>query len=281
MDFLDLDPLLRQALREDLGRGDITTDAILERSGSLKGGAQVQAKIVANEEFVLAGWPVFVRVFQLLGDIEGEAYFEEGSSVGRETVGKLSGAPSVVLKGERVALNFLQRMSGVATQTRKYVSLIAHTRAKVLDTRKTTPLWRTLEKYAVRIGGGHNHRFGLDDGILIKENHIAIGGGIEAAINACRSQSAHLHKIEVEVKNLEELGQAISAGADVVLLDNMTPRQVEEAVKIANGRCVLEVSGGVRESSIIEYAETGVDLISLGVLTHSYRSVDMSLLLEV
>ena len=282
MDFLSLDPLLKQALQEDLGRGDITTEAILGVSKPSRGGAiRAQAVLVSRENFILAGWPIFVRVFQLLGEVQAQTSFEEGAQVEREsTVGKLSGAASVLLKGERVAMNFLQRMSGVATQTRKYVELVAHTTAKVLDTRKTTPLWRSLERYAVRTGGGQNHRFGLDDGILIKENHIAMAGGIGAAVDACRSRLNHLHKIEIEVRNLEELSQAINAGAGVVLLDNMSTKEVHEAVQIAKGRCVLEVSGGVNESNIVEYAEAGVDFISLGILTHSSPSVDLSLILK-
>ena len=282
MDFLSLDPLLKQALQEDLGRGDITTEAILGMSKSSPGGAiQAQAVLVAKEKFILAGWPIFVRVFQLLGEVQAQTSFEEGAQVEQEVpVGKLSGAASVLLKGERVAMNFLQRMSGVATQTRKYVELVAHTTAKVLDTRKTTPLWRSLERYAVRTGGGLNHRFGLDDGILIKENHIAIAGGIEAALDACRSRLKHLHKIEIEVRNLEEVSQAINAGAEVLLLDNMSTQQVQEAVQAVKGRCVLEVSGGVNESNIVKYAEAGVDFISLGALTHSSPSVDLSVILK-
>ncbi len=282
MDFLSLDPLLKQALQEDLGRGDITTEAILGMSkSSLRGAIQAQAVLVGKEKFILAGWPIFVRVFQLLGEVQAQTSFEEGAQVEQEsTVGKLSGAASLLLKGERVAMNFLQRMSGVATQTRKYVELVAHTTAKVLDTRKTTPLWRSLERYAVRTGGGLNHRFGLDDGILIKENHIAIAGGIEAALDACRSRLKHLHKIEIEVRNLEEVSQAINAGAEVLLLDNMSTQEVQEAVQAVKGRCVLEVSGGVNESNIVKYAEAGVDFISLGTLTHSSPSVDLSLILK-
>lgn len=282
MDFLSLDPLLKQALQEDLGRGDITTEAILGMSkSSLRGAIQAQAVLVGKEKFILAGWPIFVRVFQLLGEVQAQTSFEEGAQVEQEsTVGKLSGAASLLLKGERVAMNFLQRMSGVATQTRKYVELVAHTTAKVLDTRKTTPLWRSLERYAVRTGGGLNHRFGLDDGILIKENHIAIAGGIEAALDACRSRLKHLHKIEIEVRNLEEVSQAINAGAEVLLLDNMSTQEVQEAVQAVKGRCVLEVSGGVNESNIVKYAEVGVDFISLGTLTHSSPSVDLSLILK-
>ncbi len=282
MDLLNLDPLLRQALAEDLGRGDITTDAILGGT-VLSAGHEIrfQATLVAKEELVLAGWPVFIRVFQLLGEMKAQPRFDEGTPVfPGDTVGTLEGEASLLLKGERVALNFLQRMCGVATLTRRYVERVAHTQAKVLDTRKTTPLWRALDKYAVRIGGGHNHRFGLDDGILIKENHIAVAGGVREAIEACRSSMKHLQKIEVEVRNEEEISEALNTGADILLLDNMTPEQVHEAVERIEGRCLIEVSGGVDESNIVEYAEAGADLISSGVLTHSSPSSDLSLLLE-
>ncbi len=276
MDFLSLDPLLKQALEEDLGRGDLTTEAILERAGSSREEAiQAQAAVWAKEKLILAGWPVFLRVFQLMDEIEAEVYFEEGAQVDRgTTVGKLQGKAAVLLQGERVALNFLQRISGVATLTQKYVQLVAHTQAKILDTRKTTPLWRSLEKYAVRKGGGLNHRFGLYDGILLKENHVAIAGGIEAALDACRGPM----EVEIEVRNFEELSQAIDAGAERVLLDNMSPQEVQKAVEITKGRCVLEVSGGVHGGNVVEYAETGVDFISLGILTHSSSSVDFSVL---
>ena len=278
MDFLNLDPLLRKALEEDLGRGDLTTEAILKRAeASREGAIQAQAAVLAKENLILAGWPVFLGVFQLMDEIEAEVHFEEGAQVDRgTTVGKLQGKASVLLQGERVALNFLQRMSGVATLTEKYVRRVAHTQAKILDTRKTTPLWRSLEKYAVRMGGGLNHRLGLYDGILIKENHVAMAGGIEAALDACRGPM----EAEIEVRNFEELSQAIDAGAERVLLDNMSPQEVQKAVEITKGRCVLEVSGGVHEGNVVDYAETGVDFISLGILTHSSPSVDFSLLMN-
>lgn len=280
MDFLGLDPLLRTALQEDVGRGDITTDAILEGRSVQNAKRTAEARILAREEFILAGWPVFLRVFQLLGNVESEVYFREGERVA-ECIGTLRGETSVLLKGERVALNFLQRMSGISTLTRKFVDLIAPTGVRLLDTRKTTPLWRSLEKYAVRLGGGQNHRLGLDDGILIKENHVALAGGIPAAIEACRNRSRHLQKIEIEVRSIEELRQAVEAGAEVVLLDNIPVDEVRRAVQVTDGRCLLEVSGGVDESNIVQYAETGVDFVSLGKLTHSYRSVDISMLLEL
>lgn len=274
MDFLSLDPLLRAALQEDLGRGDITTDAVVPPA------SRGLARIHAQEALVLAGWPVFLRVFQLLGKVEHEARFEEGQKVEGGLLGVLRAEAAVLLKAERVALNFLQRMCGVATLTRRYVELVAHTGTRILDTRKTTPLWRDLEKYAVRAGGGHNHRMGLDDGILIKENHIAMAGGIAAAVRACRERCAHLRKVEVEVRNLQELVQALEAGCEAALLDNMAVDEVREAVRIAPGRCLLEVSGGVNENNVVQYAETGVDFISLGVLTHSYPASDISMLVE-
>lgn len=280
MDYLSLDPLLRAALQEDLGHGDLTTDAIAASCGSKAGLAGNLAHIEAREEFVLAGWCVFRRVFQLLGRVEDEVHFREGMKVKPTTIGILRADPVLLLKGERVALNFLQRLCGIATVTRKYVDLIAHTRAKVLDTRKTTPLWRGLEKYAVRMGGGHNHRHGLDDGILIKDNHIVMAGGVKAAIEACRHRRGHLQKIEVEVTNLKELEQAISTEVEIVLLDNMTADEVREAMRLAKGRCLVEVSGGVNENNIVQYAEAGVDFISLGALTHSYRASDVRMLLQ-
>ncbi len=280
MDFLSLDPLLKAALQEDLGRGDGTTEAIVDWDAQDRSEVRFLARIEAREELVLAGWPIFRRVFELLGEVEDEVCFKEGSRVGAATIGLLRGRNSVLLKGERVALNLLQRLCGVATTTRRYVDLIAHTPVRLLDTRKTTPLWRSVEKYAVRMGGGHNHRQGLDDGILIKENHIAIVGGIQAAIQACRNRQSHLQRIEVEVRTLSELEQGIGAGADIVLLDNMSVEDVQKAVKVAKDRCLLEVSGGIDENNVVRYAQTGVSFLSLGILTHSYRASDISMLLE-
>lgn len=280
MDFPSLDRLLEEALLEDVGRGDVTTDSILQELGPRAGAARIRAKVIAKEHLVLAGWPVFIRTFEIIGPIEAEVAFKEGDEIPPGRIGTLFAHPSLLLKGERVALNLLQRASGIATLTKKYVDLTRHTGVKILDTRKTTPLLRALEKYAVRIGGGKNHRFGLDDGVLIKENHIAVAGGIKAAVQACRKRATHLQKIEVEVRDAEELREAMEAGADVILLDNMAPQQVREAVKIAGGRSLLEVSGGVREGNIVEYAETGVDFISLGALTHSSRAVDISMVFE-
>jgi nicotinate-nucleotide pyrophosphorylase (carboxylating) len=280
MNFLNLDERLGDALAEDLGRGDITTDAVIRSAGTKP--AKATARVLAKESLVLAGWPILGRVFRLLGPVEDEVAFKEGDCVGQnETIGYIRGEPATLLKGERVALNILQRMCGIATETREFVSRVAHTRAKILDTRKTTPLWRDLEKYAVRCGGGYSHRQGLDDGILIKENHSAVAGGIAKAIHACREAGSHLHRIEVEVRDLNELREALAARADIVLLDNMSVAEVKAAVGIVNGEARIEVSGGIRQDNVGSYAEAGVDFISLGALTHSYRSRDISILLDV
>ena len=275
MNSLNLEPLIRLALQEDIGSGDITTEAILQKSR--RSDSVLEAKVVAKESFTLAGWPVFLQVFELLGPVESESQIADGDLVRPGVLGSIRARPSVLLQGERLALNFLQRMCGVATLTRKCVDLVAPTKVRILDTRKTTPLWRTLEKYAVRMGGGNNHRLGLYDGILIKENHIALAGGITQALEACRERRNHLQKVEIEVTSLEELEEALEAGADAVLLDNMEPGTVAEAVGLAQGRCQLEVSGGVHEGNLLQYAQAGVDFISLGALTHSYRAVDISL----
>jgi nicotinate-nucleotide pyrophosphorylase (carboxylating) len=278
MDWLALDPLLRDALQEDVGRGDLTTEAILY--GRPGAEAVASARILAKEELVLAGWPVFVRVFELLGSVESEAGYAEGVPVGRGLLGVLRADPGVLLKGERVALNLLQRLCGIASETRLCVELVAHTKARIVDTRKTTPLWRVLEKYAVRAGGGHNHRMGLDDGVLIKENHIALAGGLRQAIEACRRKTRHLLKLEVEVRSLDELRQALECGVDAILLDNLSVEEVRTAVRLTCERCLLEVSGGITRSNLVAYAETGVDLISLGALTHSARARDISMLVD-
>lgn len=279
MRFLNLDPLLRAALQEDLGRGDVTTEAVLASRESMS--VPSRARLIARQNLMLAGWSVFQRIFQLLGEVRSRVHFCEGEEIesGQE-IGLLWADGRVLLQGERVALNLLQRISGVATQTRRLVRLVTHTRVRILDTRKTTPLWRNLEKYAVRIGGGHNHRLGLDDGVLIKENHISLAGGLKEAVQACRLRMGHLQKIEVEVENLRQLAEAIDCSVEAVLLDNMKIEQVRRAVEMTAGACLLEVSGGVNADNIAAYAETGVDFISLGRLTHSYAAVDCSLLIE-
>src|SRR5437867_2901388 len=268
-----LDQIISNALDEDCGIGDLTTESIVPPD------LIAQGEFLAKEDLVLAGWPVAVHTFQRICPvISAEATFVDGDSVQRgSVVGRVGGPAAKLLTGERVALNFLQRLSGIATQTRKYVDAVSGTRAVILDTRKTTPGLRVLEKYAVRVGGGKNHRFGLYDGVLIKENHITAAGGVREAIRRARSRVDHLKKIEVEVTNLQELNEALDAKAEIILLDNMTVRQVEAAVDQVNGRALLEASGGIHLENVREYALTGIDFITVGALTHSPRAVDISL----
>ncbi|MBM3800705.1 MAG: carboxylating nicotinate-nucleotide diphosphorylase [Acidimicrobiia bacterium] len=277
LDFRTLDLLISLAVQEDLGFSDITTRAVVEPS------LQARGEFVAKQDFTLAGWPVVERVFQTISTaIQVESWKRDGDAIAKGTVFGTADGPAVyLLSSERVALNFLQRLSGIATLTRKFVEAVSGTGAVILDTRKTTPGLRAIEKYAVRMGGGRNHRFGLSDGVLIKENHITAAGGISEAIRRARSGVDHLKKIEIEVATLEELGQSLDAGADAILLDNMSPSQVTEAVRQTGGRVPLEASGGIHLGNVREYALTGVNFISVGALTHSFPSADISLELKL
>ncbi len=260
------------ALEEDLGAGDVTSDAVIppEINGC--------AVLLARETLVLAGMPVFKQVFEALGStVAFEEYFSEGSLVEAEQeVCRIAGSLRLILKAERTALNFLQRMSGIATLTRRYVEMVGAS-ARILDTRKTVPGHRWLDKYAVRIGGGTNHRFGLSDGILIKDNHIAVAGSIEKAVLLARENASHTLKVEVEVEDLEGVDAALKAGADIIMLDNMAPPMIREAVRKVQGKALLEASGGITPDTIREVAKTGVDMISVGALTHSAKAADFSL----
>ncbi len=269
-----LDPILRRALEEDIGTGDVTTMATVEP------GTPARAQLVAKEDFVLAGIEVAQRVFQLLDE---ETAFEmlrkDGQTIKRgEVIAWIKGDAAVLLQGERVALNLLQRLSGVATLTAAFMHEVKGTAAIVVDTRKTTPGLRVLEKYAVRMGGGGNHRMALYDAVLIKENHVAAAGGITAAVTRAQARVPHTQKIEVEVRNQDEVAEALAVGADILLLDNMTLDQLSAAVELIGGRAIAEASGGVNLETVRAIAETGVKLISVGALTHSYRSVDISML---
>jgi nicotinate-nucleotide pyrophosphorylase (carboxylating) len=277
LDFHTLDTIISIALQEDLGFGDITTQSIVSPNVNARG------EFVAKQDFVLAGWPVVVRTFHQVSEkITVESGCRDGDAVLKGSVfGSVAGPAARLLSGERVALNFLQRLSGIATLTRQFVEAVSGTGTTLLDTRKTTPGLRALEKYAVRMGGGRNHRFGLSDGVLIKENHIAAAGGVAEAVRKARASVDHLKKIEIEVTTFEELNQALDAGADAILLDNMTPGQVKDAVQRVSGRVPLEVSGGVHLGNVREYALTGVDFISVGALTHSFKSADISLELKL
>ena len=277
LDPQKLTPIIAQALAEDRGPGDLTTDLTVDRSLLARG------NFLAKEEVILAGWPVVVATFRFLSDnVSSQVFFGEGDRIAEGTVlGTVHGPACSLLGGERVALNFLQRCCGIATLTRQMVRAVEGTGVSVLDTRKTTPGLRFLEKYAVGVGGGKNHRFGLYDGILIKENHVRAAGGIEAAVGKARAGKGHLHKIEVEVSDMEELEQALKVGVEVILLDNMLPGQVRECVDRVQRRAVLEVSGGIDLQNIHDYACTGVDFISVGALTHSVRAADVSMELEL
>ena len=271
-----LDRVILQALEEDLGSGDLTTDGIIDPE--VKGTAILETR----EPIVLAGLNVFRRTFSLLNhEMEYEIFYEDGRQVSKdEVICKIKGSMQAILKGERTALNFLQRMSGIATLTSKYVTAAGSEKVKILDTRKTVPGLRLLDKYAVRMGGGFNHRTGLYDGILIKDNHIAAAGSIEKAVKSAIKNAPHTIKVEVEVEDLSGLEDAIRAGADVVLLDNMSIDEMKKAVELAQGRVLVEASGGITIENIKEIAATGVDMISVGALTHSVKAVDLSLEIE-
>ena len=273
-----VDNLIKLALAEDIGSGDITTDAIV--SQNVKG----EAYVVAKEDMVLSGIDVFKKVFQ---NVSGQwsvvsSQFKERYRDGEivrsgKIIIEMSGNMRTLLTGERTALNFLQRMSGIATLTKKFVDSVKGFKAKIIDTRKTTPCLRILEKYAVQCGGGINHRFGLYDGILIKDNHIKAAGGIIKAVKRVRDNAPHLIKIEVETKSLKEVKDALNCKADVIMLDNMDIPAIKKAVKLIDKRALIEVSGGVNLKNVVQIASTGVDYISIGALTHSARAVDISM----
>jgi nicotinate-nucleotide pyrophosphorylase (carboxylating) len=268
--------LVRLALEEDLGRGDITTAATISPGNKLK------ATISAREHIIVAGLPIVEVIFELMGaGVEIETRAREGKGAGADSaLVSIRGDAVALLAAERVLLNFLQRMSGVATLTRRFVEATEGTRAEITDTRKTIPGWRLLDKYAVRMGGGRNHRFGLDDGILIKDNHIVACGGIAAAVALARRRVSHLVKVEVECDTLEQVDEALAAHVDAILLDNMSTNEMCAAVKRISGRALVEASGGMTLERVPDVAATGVQLISVGAITHSARAVDLGLELE-
>jgi nicotinate-nucleotide pyrophosphorylase (carboxylating) len=279
----DLPPMLieeavRAALAEDLGRaGDVTTQATIPAS------ARARAAIVARETGVVAGIQAARAAFALMDpQISFEAEVVDGARIAPGAVVALIFGPArPILSAERVALNFLGQLSGVATLTARYVSAIAGAPARICDTRKTTPLLRALEKYAVRCGGGVNHRFGLDDAVLIKDNHVAVAGGVIPALRAAKANVGHLIKIEIEVDTLDQLREVLKEGTDAVLLDNMTLDDLRSAVALVGGRMTCEASGGVTLANVAEIAKTGVDLISVGALTHSAPVFDFGLDIEI
>lgn len=272
MDY-GLGTLIKRAFAEDFPYGDLTTDALVSNDRPGKG------SVTAKEEGVFAGGFVFKAVFSMLDEsVTINQVVKEGEPVekGQEVI-LLEGPLNSILRGERIALNFLQRLSGIASTTKDYVERTKGTKTKITDTRKTTPGLRALEKKAVSLGGGINHRFSLSDHVLIKDNHIIAAGGVKSAIRGCRRDLSHTVKIQVEVKNFQELSQAVEEKADMILLDNMTNGEMKEAVEFTAGRAVLEASGNVTLERVGDIAKTGVDIISVGALTHSVKAMDFSL----
>ncbi len=270
----EIERIIRTALEEDIGLGDVTTEVTVARD------TVARAELVAKEDFTLAGIDVAAKVFRILDpDVSFEKILTDGQSVRKgEVIAWLKGKASVLLQGERVALNLLQRMSGIASLTAKYVAEVEGTNAIIVDTRKTVPGLRALDKYSVRMGGGRNHRIGLFDGVLIKENHIAAAGGISAAIERAKQQLPHTLKIEIETCDLTEVEEALHAGADIIMLDNMTLDEMRQGVELIAAKALVEASGGVNLERVRDIAETGVDIISVGALTHSVTAADISML---
>jgi len=270
---LAADPAIRYALAEDITSEDVTTNAVLPEY------RKANVQLICKEDGVIAGLSVFERVFQLL-DENTEVQFEakDGDDVKKgQRLAVVTGDARVLLSGERTALNFLQRMSGIATYTRRIASLLEGTGTTLLDTRKTTPGMRIFEKYAVRVGGGHNHRYNLSDGVLLKDNHIDAAGGVREAIEAARVYAPFVRRIEVETENLDMVREAVEAGADIIMLDNMTPEMMKEAVTLINGKALTECSGNITLDNVKTITETGVDYVSCGALTHSAPILDLSL----
>lgn len=271
-----VDNLIKTALLEDINYCDVTTDYLIPAEQMGKG------KLVAKAEGILCGVEVAARVFELIdSDIKIEILIKDGESVkyGDEIM-RLEGRTASLLKGERTALNLIQHMSGIATAANQATKLVDGTNASIADTRKTLPGMRPLQKYAVMTGGAKNHRYNLSDAAMLKDNHIDAAGGITAAVTALRKKIGHMTKIEVETRNLDELKEALAVGADIIMLDNMSPELMKEAVEITNGRAVLEASGGITNETLREVAESGVDIISIGALTHSVKAFDISMYIK-
>ncbi len=274
--MFEIDRIIQTALQEDIGSGDITTLSTVPK------GTPAQAELVAKEDFYLSGIEVAQRVFTLLdANVAFDALREDGGFVKRgEVIAWIKGDAHTLLQGERVALNLLQRMSGIATHTAAFVAAVAESDAIIVDTRKTMPGLRVLDKYSVRMGGGQNHRTSLYDGVLIKENHITAAGGITAAVAGAKKRAPHTLKIEVETENMDDVREALDAGADIIMLDNMDLDTMREAVELIDGRAIAEASGGVNLETVSDIAKTGVNLISVGALTHSSPAVDISMLFQ-
>lgn len=273
IDWGKVDLIIENTLEEDLGSGDVTTDAIFSVDDTC------EALIIAKEEGIIAGIPIAERVFQKLApEVTVAQKLKDGEHVNPgDEILVIKGSIHAVLSGERLSLNLLQRMSGIATATSKYVAAISGYRTRILDTRKTAPGLRVLDKYAVSIGGGCNHRFGLYDAVLIKDNHIDFAGNISNAVEIVRSKYQSKFKVEVETSTLDEVREALKAGADIIMLDNMTVEMMKEAVRIINGKSIAEASGGITLDTVRQIADTGVDFISVGAITHSSPALDIGL----
>ena len=270
---LNADHLIMEALKEDITREDITTNAVMREA------CPGEVQLICKQDGVIAGLEVYKRVFELLDEkTEVEFYVKDGDVVkNKQLMGVVRGDIRVLLSGERVALNYLQRMSGIATYTRSIVDLLEGSKTRLLDTRKTTPNMRVFEKYAVKVGGGCNHRYNLSDGILLKDNHIGAAGSVAKAIEMAKEYAPFVRKIEIEVENLEMVKEAVEAGADIIMLDNMTPDEMREAIKIIDGRAQTECSGNVTKENVSRLVSVGVDYISSGALTHSAPILDISM----
>jgi nicotinate-nucleotide pyrophosphorylase len=268
-----LDCWLKNWLEEDIGSGDITTEAIVPRQ------AVTTAYVQAKETGILAGGTVAASVFRLLDEgVQTTLLVKDGSPLAKgQIIAEIKGSARAILSGERLALNLLQHLSGIATATSAFVSLVGEYPARIVDTRKTIPGLRLLEKYAVRVGGGYNHRLGLYDAVLIKDNHIKVAGGIKPAIAAARDSISHTCRIEVEVESLTGAAEALAAGADIIMLDNMEPKAMRQAIELIDGRAVTEASGGIDRTTVAAVAATGIDVISVGALTHTIKALDISL----
>lgn len=273
MYYSKTDELILRALQEDIGYQDVTTANLVAQD------QQSTGRFVAKSAGIIAGIKISQAVFQHLDPLlQFEIVKNDGEAVEPgEIIAFISGKTASILTGERVALNFVQRLSGIATRTYRMVESIKYYKAEIVDTRKTTPGMRELEKYAVRVGGARNHRFGLYDGVMIKDNHIKAAGGIQKAVSAVRQKVPHTLKIEVEVENMLQLEEALNAGADIIMLDNMSLEDMKNAVEFTAGRALLEASGGINEENVVEAAKSGVDFISIGALTHSVQSMDISM----
>mgnify|MGYP000375161406 CR=1 FL=1 len=270
---LNVDHLIKEALQEDISSEDVTTNAVMKEA------VTGEVQLICKQDGVVAGLDVFHRVFEILDEnVKTDFYCKDGDEVKKgELMGIITGDIRALLSGERVALNYLQRMSGIATYTRQVAKLLEGSKVTLLDTRKTTPNCRVFEKYAVRVGGGCNHRYNLSDGVLLKDNHIGAAGSVTKAIQMAKAYAPFVRKIEIEVETLEQVKEAVEAGADIIMLDNMTPEVMKQAVELIDGRAQIECSGNITKENIQKIREIGVDFVSSGALTHSAPILDISM----